>query len=353
MQTRFDSLRLPTDPHAAWRWRVFREWCFLRAVGRRLGFRLALLVAIWFIGAGLMMALDPRHRGEPVEAAYHVWFLILANPTEDLPAHPVLRVLFFALPLLGLMVLVESLVELALLLRDRRQAQTEWSKVMASSMRDHVVLVGLGRLGFRTFSLLRRLDRRVVVIDKNTEGQFLDAVRKDGSPLLIGDGRRDELLREAGVERAAAIILATQDDLANLEMALDARRFNPGIRVVLRMFDQTLADKVAGAVNINVAMSQSAISAPAFATAAIEPSVIASTVVDDQLVVMVRRTIDARDALAGRSIADVIAQGLGVVSHTRSGVRTLFPSLTTTLAAGDEVVLQGAYEKLDAMRGGT
>jgi hypothetical protein len=46
------------------------------------------------------------------------------------------------------------------------------------------------------------------------------------------------------VKAASAIVCATDDDLANLNIALDARRFKPDIRVVIRLFDDDLVAKV-------------------------------------------------------------------------------------------------------------
>jgi hypothetical protein len=53
-----------------------------------------------------------------------------------------LQVLFFALPVLGLTVLVGSVVEVAEVLRGRRQNDRMWSAAMAESMSNHVILVG-------------------------------------------------------------------------------------------------------------------------------------------------------------------------------------------------------------------
>ncbi|NJL18652.1 MAG: hypothetical protein HC938_17335 [Nitrospira sp.] len=41
------------------------------------------------------------------------------------------------------------------------------------------------------------------------------------------------------------IVIATNDDMANLEVALDARRLNPKIRVLMRLYDQQIAAKIA------------------------------------------------------------------------------------------------------------
>ncbi len=61
---------------------------------------------------------------------------------------------------------------------------------------------------------------------------------------------------------------ATDDQLANLEIALDAREINPGIKVVMRMFDVEFARKVEKGFGIHTAFSCSALTAPIFAAAA-------------------------------------------------------------------------------------
>src|SRR5262245_1241396 len=192
-----------------------------------------------------------------VKALYCTFSLVFAQPPGPFPDSAPLRVLFFAVPLLGLTVVIESIVEFSQMVRDRSRSEQAWSRIMAEAMSDHVVLVGLGKLGFRTFLLLRKLGVQVAVVEQEAQNQFLDEVRKDGSPFIVGDARRDVLSEEAGVARARAIVVCTNNDLANLEIALDARRIKPGIRVVLRMFDQGLADKVGAIANIKVAMSQS------------------------------------------------------------------------------------------------
>lgn len=333
------------------RWRLWREWCFARAVARRLAWRAGLLAAVLLAG-GLLFRAYSGHDMPLVEAVYGTWTLVFAQPPGPFPAHPALRVMYFLMPLLGLTVIIETLVGMAEMVRDRRRMERNWCTTMAQSLNDHIVLVGLGRLGFRTFTLLRRLGERVVIIDSDPQNQFLEEVRREGSPLLIGDARNDRVLEDANIARAKAVVLATNNDLANLEVALDARRMAPKIRVVLRMFDQNMADKVSQGFNIHIAMSQSAISAPAFATAAIEPSIVSGTVVDDRLVVMQRWTLREGDGLAGRTVGEVLAERrIGVVEHrAREAAAALFPPPQTRLAAGDAVLVQGAYETLAALR---
>jgi voltage-gated potassium channel len=154
------------------------------------------------------------------------------------------------------------------------------------------------------------------------------------------------------VAQAKSIVLATNNDLVNLEAALDARKMNPTIRVVLRLFDQNMADKIRDGFNIKIAMSQSAISAPAFVMAAVEPSIISSMVVGDELVVMQRWYVQADGPLGGKTVAEVMAEfQVNVVERKPwGGGSDLFPSPATKLHSGDELLVQGKFETLSKLK---
>jgi voltage-gated potassium channel Kch len=326
------------------RW-LWREASFLAAVGRHLRWRFAILLLLLVTGGLLFIVLDPEARLSPVEAIYTTWSLVFGQPPGPFPHHPVLQALFFLVPILGLTIIIEGIIDLARVLRDRTHYERSWCQAMAHALSGHIVLVGLGRLGFRTWQLLNDLDEPVVVIESRADAPFLDELRVAGTPFFIGDGRRDELLLEAGIARARSIILATDDDLAHMEMALDARRLNPKIRVVLRMFDQALADKIREGFNIHLAMSQSAISAPAFATAALDATMTGSFVVGGELIVLQRRTVD--DAWKGRRIDEIGASIGGVVVELVSGgAHRLFPPADHRVTPGDQLLLQAPFDNL-------
>ena len=328
--------------------RLFREWCFAKALGRRFRLGGALLLLAMLSGvAGF------RTTGLPWdESAWRTWALLCTDLPNDMPVSRLTRTLTVVLPVTGLVVITQGLVELVVMLRDRRRNERSWSETMAQSSKDHVVVVGLGRLGYRCWRLLDQLGVDVVVIERDTNAQFLEEVRREGAALLVGDGRSDQLLESANVAKARSIVLATNDDLANLEMALDARRMNPQISVILRLFDQGLANKVSGAFEIHTAMSQSALAAPAFAMAAFDASIITSFVVDGQLFVMQRWRVGAGSPIAGRSLGAIRRElGFGVVQLTRAGGSGLaLPSDDVVLAAGDGALVQAPLQALLALR---
>lgn len=349
---RLDRLKLPKRRISRYRERVWREWCFWRTVAARFRSRVLLIAMILALGTLAFMEYGPPRTHGVFDALYATWLLIFANPTEDFPEHPLLRVLFFLLPVLGLVVIIQVIVELSMMVRDRRGAERSWCVTMATSMADHIVLVGLGRLGWRTFRVLRALGEQVVVIERDESREFVEAVRRDGSPLLIADARHDAALVAANVGGAKSIIICTNDDLGNLEVALDARRMNPKIRVVLRMFDQNVADKIRDGFNIRIAMSQTALAAPTFALAAVDPTIVGTLVVDDQLLIQQRWQVHPASDLLGKTVGDVLEQfGFSVIQRKPANDPSrLFPPPSQTLAVGDHLLVQGPYEALLKLR---
>lgn len=347
-----EKIELPTRPGQKLREPLWREWCFARVAWQHVRWRLAVLVFI-LVGGGLAFQhFEPEKQHSLPRAMFYTWALIFGEPPEEFPRAPLLQALFFAIPVIGLLVILEGIVDFALMLRDRRRHERSWCKIMASSLRGHVIIVGLGKLGYRTYRFLRRLGEIAVIIERNPDNQFLEEIRRDGAPIFIGDARREAILGDANAKHAKSIVLATDDDLANLEVALDARRVAPDIRVVLRMFDQNMADKIRYGFDIRLAMSESAISAPRFAMAAIDPSIVNSMVVEDRLVVMQRWKVEQDGPLCGRTIADVMSEyAFGVVERVpASGARRLFPLPNTRLEPGDEVLVQGTFQALTQLR---
>ena len=132
----------------------------------------------------------------------------------------------------------------------------------------HIIVSGLDNLGRRTIEELRLGDEPVVGIAATAdEGEGL--VREDVD-VVIGDHRRERVLREAGVLEASSLVLTRDDDLGNLHAALLARELNPALRLVIRVFDAQIAERLPDLIDNAVALSSSALAAPGFVAAALE-----------------------------------------------------------------------------------
>jgi hypothetical protein len=151
----------------------------------------------------------------------------------------------------------------------------------------HVVVVGMGNVGYRIVEELRRAGETVVAVDRDPEAEFAEAVRGLGA-IVIGDSRLPETLRKAAVPRARAVVAVTHDDAVNLGVALAARRLRPDVRTVIRLFDPDFARKVQEAFHVDAALSASLLAAPAFVAAALAPGVLAAFVEDGRFFVLLR-----------------------------------------------------------------
>jgi Trk K+ transport system NAD-binding subunit len=161
----------------------------------------------------------------------------------------------------------------------------------------HVVVVGDGNVGSRTIAELARAGVPAAAIDVDPSVR----IRSAGAAIVIGDARRLEVLEEAHVATARAVVAVTGDDAVNLGVALLARKLNPEIRTVVRLFDAGLAEKVQAGMDVDVAMGAARVAAPMFVAAAFEEGVEAA-VVSGGALHFLRRT-DAGLAWSQRPLA--------------------------------------------------
>ncbi|MCA9514273.1 MAG: potassium channel protein [Myxococcales bacterium] len=218
-------------------------------------------------------------------------------------------------------------------------------------MKNHVVVCGLGRVGIRVAEHLRASGYEVVAIEHVEAHPHLDEAKRIGCHVVAGDIRSEEALRAAFIEQARGVVACSNDDLANLDAALTARELNPAIRVVMRMFDQKLAQKISGAFDLSAAMSTSSIAAPAFAFAALHPNVVGSFVVDGRTVLNVELILGPGSRFVGKTIREVERSVSGRLTVLAWGPddqeRKLHPTGDTTLGERDHLLVCIAPDMLD------
>jgi Trk K+ transport system NAD-binding subunit len=237
-------------------------------------------VIVYTLVAASILRWEQRRHGQLVpdfqQTAYGLYTQLFFQPTDPFPTTPLSRVIFWITPGVGALLLAQGLLKVGASLFDLAARREMWVRIVSEQMRDHIVVCGLGNVGYRVVEELRRLGEDVVAIEKRETESFVETVRHLGVPVHVGDARRDELLLATGIARAKAVVCATNDDMANLEIALDAKRMNANIRVVLRMFDQRLAGKVGGALELDQSFSTSALAAPLIAIQATERGVLSA-----------------------------------------------------------------------------
>jgi hypothetical protein len=109
--------------------------------------------------------------------------------------------------------------------------------------RDHVVVVGLGQVGYRLATLLRECGVPVVVVEADEDDESVGHARADKLPVVIGRGADPVVLGRLKLERARALAAVTPDDLTNVEVVMAARSLADELPVVLRAGDGEVAQE--------------------------------------------------------------------------------------------------------------
>lgn len=99
-------------------------------------------------------------------------------------------------------------------------------------LRDHVVLIGYGRVGAPVADELRRHGIPHVIIEQSRE--TAESLRTRDLPVIYGDATRPEVLDAAHLERARLVVVAAPDAYQARAILALARRLNPDVEVVLR-----------------------------------------------------------------------------------------------------------------------
>lgn len=99
------------------------------------------------------------------------------------------------------------------------------------SLKDHVIVCGFGRNGMQAGERLKAYNRPFVVIERNKE---IIEKYEDEVLFVEGDANEDEVLNQAGIDRAQYLIAALPDDAANLFVVLTARQLNKDLFIISR-----------------------------------------------------------------------------------------------------------------------
>jgi Trk K+ transport system NAD-binding subunit len=334
-------MKIPRELHVYLRFAGYLLWEFRWPLGVFWG--LVLLAGLAF-----HLGYDKKSVGY-FEACNDVFFLMFAQPQIEFPGTWYLQPFFFLLPIIGLGAVADSMVRLGYLVFARKRNLPEWQRMLASLYRNHVIVVGVGKVGYRVIQGLTALGEAVVAVERRADAQFIEEVQALGVPIIPGNGRSPKVLEQAGVAHARSIILATDDDLANLDAALTAHDTNPRLRVVLRLFDESLAAKFTSHFSMP-AIVTAQVSAQAFIAAATGRKVYHDFQLDGSQLHLTDVTIAPEGRLAGRSVGDVQkAYAVNIVMHRGAEGVVINPPHPTALGAGDTLLVIAQMKCLIAL----
>jgi voltage-gated potassium channel len=259
------------------------------------------------------------------------------------------RVLQVGLELLGIGTLFYALATVAeffvsgqltgLLAARRRQRMTD-------ALTNHYIVCGYGRVGSQVVRDLRAAEAPCVVIDP--DAAHSTRAQEDGVLVIADTASDDEVLKQAGIERAAGVIACADSDAENIFIALSARELRADVLIVARAAREDSEKKLlrAGADRV---ISPYKTSGSEMARVALHPQVAGAVDVDDYR--MEEIEVSAACAGAGRTIADVRGSSVIVALRRPDGRLEPQPAPTTVISAGDRVIALGTPDSLDRLEG--
>ena len=111
----------------------------------------------------------------------------------------------------------------------RRQRQMERR---LSDLRDHFIVCGYGRIGTEIVHEFEEHDVSFMIVERNDEP--LDRLHKEEKLHVEGDAASEEILKQAGIERAKGLICAVDSDERAVYITLAARALNPKLYIIAR-----------------------------------------------------------------------------------------------------------------------
>lgn len=125
-------------------------------------------------------------------------------------------------------------------------------KSEVNKLKNHVVICGYGRNGSQAVTVMEKHQQPFVVIENNPAA--IEDLQKHNPEalLVVGDATHDEILIEAGIEKAKSLITTLPSDSNNLFVVLSARSINQKLKIISRASEDNSDKKlrIAGADNV-------------------------------------------------------------------------------------------------------
>ncbi|MFC2003975.1 potassium channel family protein [Chloroflexota bacterium] len=225
-------------------------------------------------------------------------------------------------------------------------------KSKIAQLKGHFILCGFGRVGEEIAHTFKEEGAPFVVIDNRPD--CIARIEQTGYLYLEADATSDEVLKEAGIERARGLVAAVGVDTDNTYITLSARELRPDLFVEARASSEEAEKKLkrAGADRV---VSPYSLGGRRMAMLALRPAV-----VDFIDTVTQRRgpelqleniAVSSGSSLAGQTVEEArqCSKATVLAVSKKSGRLLPNPSGEETIAAGDSLIIMGTREQLASL----
>ncbi|XGI83367.1 TrkA family potassium uptake protein [Halorutilales archaeon Cl-col2-1] len=201
--------------------------------------------------------------------------------------------------------------------------------------RENVVIAGLGEVGSTVRRHAENSGIDTTVIDVN-DGENVD---------VVGDAADEEALREAGIEDAAALIVALPDDTSAIFTTLIAREINPDVEIIVR------ANRSESQTKLYRSGADYVLALPTVSGRVVALDIIGEEIMSPGKQIKIVRTEAPR--LEGKTLEDAHVgrkTGCTVVAIDRDGEVMTRVQPDTRIQEGDRLIVAGSDENINSFR---
>ncbi len=321
---------------------------------RKLLFLMAILMALLFMGSLGFVWLEGWNYFDALYMT--VATLTTLGGGEAQPLSKLGRVYTMALLLAGMGVLLYIVTSLArVVVEGEIKAALGRRKLvkLIKGLKDHYIICGFGRIGEIIARQLKDRGIPVVIIENKPEN--LSRLEESSYYVVAGDATREEVLQEAGIDRARGLVAVVGSDADNVYIVLTARSLKPGLYIVARAEESRAEKKLlqAGADRVE---SPYEMGGRKMAHAILRPTV--TTFMELAMTEGVEWSMEEVLVGEGSALAGVALKDSGIrqkldlilVAIKRADGEMLFnPTLETPIQAGDTLIALGMRKNLERL----
>ena len=223
-----------------------------------------------------------------------------------------------------------------------------------AALRNHYIICGFGRVGSQIAEEFATARIPFVVIDEK-ENLIHNCIER-GYLAVQGDATGDEVLREAGIQQAMCVLVATDNDAHNISTTLSARHLNSKLFIVARANHNEAEAKLklAGADRV---LSPYSISGHRMANLAIQPGVVefwdTLTKAGNVELAVEELLLPPTSPLVGKTMAEAqntLSYGTMMVALKKPDGLMAGSRLEIRIEAGDTIIVVGSPEQLTVFK---
>ena len=346
----FYSKLATRQPRIRWRRYVRALWRDARALCHEFRGPILIFLITVIVGGYVYGELYHHARGVAIaliDRPYIMMELMITQPPGDVPPEWYLVLFWYFLPVVFVFIVGLGAADFVHLVFSPDERRDSWREAVASTYRNHIIVLGAGHVGSRVIRALIEMGQEVVAMDKSPDPGVEEVLQELKVPLIIGDGRVSSTLEKAGLREARSLVICTGNDHINLEVIMQARDMNPALRIIVRVWDDRYANQIARFMNVQAVISSSDLAAPAFAGAALGIEITQIMRVGDEEYSTTHLTVEPGSFLDGETVGQLQREeDIDIVLHSRGSQSDVQPKHDVVVQAGDTLVIFARHKTI-------